>query len=91
MERFIRNDSIYYVAGIGKMTYDEFLEARDIVLSAYPSAICKYDEDYESFHIYQIDNPSCVFWLGSSKINEPDAWMSAAETVKFEFLKSLEL
>ena len=69
------------------MTYDEFIQARDLVLSIYPTAICKYNED---FNRWIINEPNNWRWLGNSLINEPDAWINAAKGIPYAFLNKLE-
>ena len=78
----------FYVTEVGIMTYDEFIQARDLVLSIYPTVICKYDEDFKLWILYEPNNWLC--WLGNSFINEPDAWIDAAKEIPCAFLNKLE-
>jgi len=69
--------------------YNDFIEARNVVLGVYPNAVCKYL--WGSFTVFQNSRTTDILdTVGSSFINEPDAWMTAAEEIKNDFLLKLE-
>jgi hypothetical protein len=77
------------------MTYEQFLDAKAVVISMYPAAICVIRDPDEwatiTWYIYPDGGSKSILRiLGRSQINEPDAWMDAADYIQNLFMYKLE-